>query len=67
MQPLSGEWTTNEKGGIVMDNNPQHSPGRKNQNPAPNTENKITLVRRIVGLATVSVKLTTAALHLFGP
>ena len=67
MRPLPAEWTTNEKGGIAMETNPQHSPGRKNQNPAPNNEDKITLVRRIIGLATELVKLINEILHLLGP
>jgi|GEM_PF-2628031 len=50
-----------------MENNPQHSPGRNDKNPAPNKPNKLTLVRRMVEFATVAVKFAHAVLQLFGP
>ena len=50
-----------------MGNNPQHSPGRNDKNPAPNKEDKFTLVRRMVEFATVAVKFAHAVLQLFGP
>ena len=50
-----------------MENTPQYSPSRNDKNPAPNSNDKLTLVRRMVEFATVAVKFAHAVLQLFGP